>query len=75
MSNTLTFSYDNLGDVMSLGLCLSGGGAKGAAHIGVLQAFCDMNIPFEYLSGTSSGSIVATLYGARISSKRNLQII
>ena len=40
---------------MKLGLALSGGGIKGAAHIGVLKAF-------DYISGTSSGSIVATLY-------------
>lgn len=47
---------------LSLGLCLSGGGIKGAAHIGVLQAMEDNNINIDYLSGTSSGSIVASLY-------------
>ena len=47
---------------MSLGLCLSGGGIKGAAHIGALQALEEENIKFDYLSGTSSGSIVASLY-------------
>lgn len=47
---------------MKLGLALSGGGIKGAAHIGVLKALEEENIKFEYLSGTSSGSIVATLY-------------
>ena len=47
---------------MSLGLALSGGGAKGAAHIGVLQALKEENINFDYVSGTSSGSIIATLY-------------
>lgn len=47
---------------MSLGLALSGGGAKGAAHIGVLQALKDEGINVDYISGTSSGSIVATLY-------------
>lgn len=53
---------------MKLGLCLSGGGVKGAAHIGVLKAFEEENIKFEYFSGTSSGSIVATLYAAGFSS-------
>ncbi len=38
------------------------GGAKGAAHIGVLQALKEENINIDYISGTSSGSIVATLY-------------
>ena len=47
---------------MKLGLCLSGGGVKGAAHIGVLKAFEEENINFDYLAGTSSGSIIATLY-------------
>ena len=47
---------------MKLGLALAGGGVKGAAHIGVLKAFEERNIEFEYISGTSSGSIVATLY-------------
>lgn len=47
---------------MSLGLALSGGGAKGAAHIGVLQALKEEGISVDYISGTSSGSIVATLY-------------
>lgn len=47
---------------MELGVCLSGGGIKGAAHIGVLQALEEKNIKFNYISGTSSGSIVAGLY-------------
>lgn len=47
---------------MKIGLALSGGGIKGAAHIGVLQALEEENIKFEFISGTSSGSIVATLY-------------
>lgn len=47
---------------MKLGICLSGGGVKGAAHIGVLKACQEEGIEFEYISGTSSGSIVATLY-------------
>lgn len=49
---------------MSLGLSLSGGGVKGAAHIGVLKAFEENNIKIDYIGGTSSGSIVATLYAA-----------
>ncbi len=47
---------------MNLGISLSGGGVKGAAHIGVLKAFSEVGIDFNYISGTSSGSIVATLY-------------
>ena len=47
---------------MNLGVVLSGGGVKGAAHIGVLKALEKNNIKFNFISGTSSGSIVATLY-------------
>lgn len=45
-----------------LGLALSGGGAKGAAHIGVLQALEEEGIGVDYISGASSGSIVSCLY-------------
>jgi NTE family protein len=47
---------------MSIGIALCGGGIKGAAHIGVLQALKEEGINIEYISGTSSGSIVASLY-------------
>ena len=44
------------------GLCLSGGGIKAAAHIGALKALEEKNIKFDCVSGTSSGSIIATMY-------------
>lgn len=47
---------------LKIGICFAGGGIKGAAHIGALKAFEEENIEFDYISGTSSGSIVATLY-------------
>ena len=47
---------------MNIGLALSGGGIKGAAHIGVLEALREENISITHISGTSSGSIVATLF-------------
>ena len=47
---------------MKLGLSLSGGGVKGAAHIGVIKALEEKNIKIDSIAGTSSGSIVATLY-------------
>ncbi|MEG2218965.1 MAG: patatin-like phospholipase family protein [Muribaculaceae bacterium] len=46
----------------SVGLVLSGGGAKGIAHIGVIQAFEDNNIPIDYITGTSMGAIVGGMY-------------
>lgn len=51
---------------MKVGLCLASGGIKGAAHIGVLKAFEEENIDFKYIAGTSSGSIVSTLYASRL---------
>lgn len=49
---------------MKLGLTLAGGGVKGAAHIGVLKYIEENNIKIDYISGTSSGSIVSALYAA-----------
>jgi len=45
-----------------VGLVLSGGGAKGIAHIGVLKALEENNIPVDYIAGTSMGAIVGSLY-------------
>lgn len=47
---------------MKVGICFAGGGIKGVAHIGALKALEEENISFDFISGTSSGSIVATLY-------------
>ncbi len=45
-----------------VGLVLSGGGAKGLAHIGVLKALEENEIPVDYVAGTSMGSIIGALY-------------
>jgi NTE family protein len=45
-----------------IGLVLSGGGAKGAAHIGVLKVLEQHNIPIDYVVGTSIGAYVGGLY-------------
>ena len=47
---------------MKIGLCLSGGGIKGAAHIGALKALEEENIKIDCIAGTSSGSIVSAMY-------------
>ena len=51
---------------MKLGLSLSGGGMKGVCHIGAIKAIEEEGIKFDYISGTSSGSIVAVLYASRV---------
>lgn len=51
----------------SVGLVLSGGGAKGLAHIGVLKALEENDIPIDYVVGTSMGGIVAGCYASGMS--------
>jgi len=48
---------------MKIGLALSGGGVRGAAHIGAIKALQDNGIKIDAIAGTSAGSIVAALYG------------
>jgi len=57
-----------------LGLVLSGGGAKGAAHAGVLKALEERNIRPDVVSGTSAGAIVGALYCAGTSSDEILEL-
>lgn len=45
-----------------VGLCLSGGGAKGLAHIGLLKLIDSLGIKVDYITGTSMGSVVGGLY-------------
>ena len=47
-----------------IGLALSGGGARGGAHIGVLRALEELNIPIDYIAGTSMGAIIGGFYVA-----------
>ncbi|NOQ94121.1 MAG: BamA/TamA family outer membrane protein [Methylophaga sp.] len=51
-----------------IGLALSGGGARGAAHIGIIQVLEELRIPIDYIAGTSMGSIVGGLYASGMSS-------
>lgn len=50
-----------------VGLVLSGGGAAGLAHIGVLKALEEKGIPIDFITGTSSGALVGSLYAAGFS--------
>ncbi len=45
-----------------IGLVLGGGGARGAAHIGVIKKLEELNIPIDYVAGTSMGSLIGALY-------------
>ena len=59
---------------MKKGLCLAGGGVKGAAHIGAIKALEEANIKFDCVGGTSSGSIVACLYACGFSADEMYKI-
>ena len=58
-----------------VGLVLSGGGAKGAAHIGVIKYIEEAGIPIDYIAGTSMGSIVGGMYALGYSADEMLDII
>jgi NTE family protein len=45
-----------------VGVVLSGGGASGVAHVGVLKALEENNIPIDYIAGTSMGALVGGMY-------------
>ena len=58
-----------------VGLVLSGGGAKGLYHIGVIKALEENNVPIDYVAGTSMGSIIAGLYAAGYSPEQMCAIV
>ncbi len=58
----------------AVGLVLSGGGARGIAHIGVLRVLEREGIPIDYLAGTSMGGVIAAGFAAGMSSKELEQI-
>ena len=57
-----------------VGLVLSGGGAKGIAHVGVIKALEDNDIPIDYVTGTSMGAIVGSLYSCGWSPERMMNM-
>ncbi len=59
----------------SVGLVLSGGGAKGIAHIGVIKALEDNDIPIDYIAGTSMGAIVGSLYACGYTPEEMMALI
>jgi len=58
-----------------IGLALSGGGARGVSHLGVIQALTDSGIQFSHISGTSAGAIGAAFIAEGYSPREVLQII
>jgi len=71
---TLLFAVDDApaldpapADRPRIGLALSGGGARGCAHVGVLKALEASNVPVDYIAGTSMGAVIGGLYAAGLS--------
>ena len=58
-----------------IGLSLSGGGAKGFAHIGVLKVLDSLGVKVDYISGTSMGAIVGGLYASGYTGKEIEKIV
>lgn len=63
------------GEHQSVGLVLSGGGAKGIAHIGAIKALEENGIPIDYVSGTSMGAIVGALYACGYTPEEMMNLI
>lgn len=59
---------------MKFGIALSGGGIKGIAHAGVLQALEDNKVKVDVIGGTSSGGIIASLYAMGYNPKQILEL-
>jgi NTE family protein len=55
---------EEAGDHPKIGLVLSGGGARGGAHVGVLKALEELGITVDYIAGTSMGAIIGGLYAS-----------
>ena len=57
----------------AIGLVFGGGGARGFAHLGVWQALEELNVPVDFVGGTSIGAIVAAAFAMRISARRAIE--
>jgi predicted acylesterase/phospholipase RssA/CRP-like cAMP-binding protein len=58
----------------AVALALGGGGARGLAHIGVLQAFDELGIPVDVIGGTSMGSIIAAQYAMGLTPREMIRV-
>lgn len=60
----LCFSQEQVEEDLKVGLVLSGGGAKGLAHIGVLKEIEKAGVRIDYIGGTSMGAVIGALYAS-----------
>ncbi|WP_313112548.1 patatin-like phospholipase family protein [Aequorivita sediminis] len=67
---TLSFSQTKDNEDLKVGVVLSGGGAKGLAHIGALKVIEESGVRIDYIGGTSMGAIIGALYAAGYSANQ-----
>ena len=60
---------------MRIGLALSGGGARGLAHIGALKVLEESHVPIDMLAGTSAGGVVGALYACGLSAAEIKEVV
>lgn len=70
LASGLLFSQETEKKDLKVGVVLSGGGAKGLAHVGVLKAIEEAGIRVDYIGGTSMGAIVGGLYASGYSANQ-----
>ncbi|SRX52417.1 putative NTE family protein [Aequorivita sp. CIP111184] len=68
--STLSFSQEKNEQDIKVGLVLSGGGAKGLAHIGALKVIEEAGVRIDYIGGTSMGAIIGALYASGYSANQ-----
>ena len=59
----------------TIGLVLGGGGARGYAHVGVLRKLEEMRVPYDYIAGTSMGSIVGGFLATGMESEELADVV
>jgi len=67
MAETISASEVATGERVKIGLVLSGGGARGLAHVGVLKVLEQLRVPVDFVAGTSMGAIVGGLWASGMS--------
>ena len=69
---SFTFSEAQNNDTkkQKIGLVLSGGGAKGFAHIGALKIIDSLGVKVDYIAGTSMGAVIGSLYASGYTGKQ-----
>ena len=60
---------------MTTGIALSGGGARGISHLGVLKALEELGVHLDYISGSSTGALVGALYSYGLAPEKILELI